>query len=170
MANVNQNFGLGIGQSVEFYDTVALSAALNYKAFNRNPAAGNLANYQGVPFPYKTVKLWQFRAYLDLTLITDAIRKVLMAASVTIFKNSIELYRGSLYRALGLTGYAAPLDTTIKPYMNYQGAIKLDRPIDFGPNDALSINIAFDATTGVSSAVMVWAAIGQTTQGISTNN
>lgn len=140
-------------EDLVLYDEVDLGSALQYTAFPRNPSsAGNKTNYQGNPFPYNWFLIKSLSGTLDLSLITDAIRLVLLNCAVILQKNKTEVWRGPLWNILGPTGYAAVLDTTVKPYYNYTGLVELEKPISMGPNDQLNFQLYFDSTTGISTA------------------
>lgn len=151
LANSENVFG------AELYDQQALTSGLQFSFYPTTPAtAGAATNYRKMPFPYKNVLVGKIRFITDLSLITDAIKLVLMNANVIISKNDTEMGRYSLISLMGLVLSNTVLDTTLKPYYysDPKNVPYLIKPIALAVEDRLSVVVNFTATTGLTSNVL----------------
>jgi len=142
---------------VVLYDQVSLASGTNFTFFPATPTAQtNIANYRKNPFPYTVTTIGKIFFQTDLSLITDAIKKVLMNANVIIRKNDNEVGRYPLTALLGLTLGATVLDTTLKSfYYSDPAKVKyLIKPVVLNAVDNLNVVVNFDATTGLTSQVL----------------
>lgn len=149
----------GFVYDIEYYDAAAItSGTLNYRLFPRTAQTGGLANYRGNPFPFDKVQWLKATAAMDLEILTEAMRLVLLKTSVTIQKGNVTFFEGSLWSILGPSVGGVLLNsTTEKAYYNYTGNARFLKPIVLGPNDELAVNVSFGVDpTALNGKKLVW--------------